>query len=171
MAAQSTRKVYRRNATKLNTLDQTEDSIGLKRTTDILIKAHAVALNYRDINILNGTNPWPTLSGGIPCSDAAGEVIAIGSDVSRFKVGDRVCPILDQKSISGREQEREWLGGEVDGVLADHLVFNEERLVKIPTHLSWAEAACLPNAALTAWSALAMNGTVAAGKTVLTQGL
>jgi NADPH:quinone reductase-like Zn-dependent oxidoreductase len=167
------RKTYRRDALKPNTLslviDLFENDVVL-RPHEILIRIHAISLNYRDINILNGTNPWPTSATGVPCSDAAGSVSAVGSDVTRFDIGDRVSPIFDQKSITGQEQSRQWLGGEVDGVLATHVVFSEEKVVKIPEHLSWVEAACLPCAGLTAWSALAIGGHLVAGKTVLIQG-
>jgi threonine dehydrogenase-like Zn-dependent dehydrogenase len=63
-----------------------------------------------------------------------------------------------------------WLGGEVDGVLANYVVFSEERVVRVPAHLSWAEATCLPCAGLTAWNALAYGGSLVAGSTVLIQG-
>lgn len=139
--------------------------------TSILVRVYAVSLNYRDANILNGTNPWPVIEGGIVASDAAGEVIAIGSHASRFQEGDRVCPILDQNSITGEEQTRIWLSADVDGMLATHLVLDEQLWVKIPEHLSWAEAACLPNAGVTAWSTLATdNKRLIAGQTVVLQG-
>ncbi|KUJ08220.1 zinc-binding oxidoreductase [Mollisia scopiformis] len=170
MERPKTRTVYRRNASKPNTLELLSEPLKPLKATEILIRVHTVSLNYRDINILRGTNPWPTSDNGVPCSDAAGEVTAIGAEVTRFKVGDRVSPILDQKSITGQEQSREWLGGEVDGILADHVIFPEEKVVLIPGHLSWAEAACLPCAGLTAWSALAVGGELVAGKTVLIQG-
>lgn len=136
----------------------------MKEPTDVIIKIHTVALNYRDANMLNGTNPWAIAQNGIPCSDAAGVVVGVGRSVTRIAVGDKVCPILDQNSITGLEQSREWLGGEVDGVLATHVVFPEEKVVKFPQHLSWAEAACLPCAGLTAWNALAYEGSLTAGK-------
>ncbi|KAK6427633.1 hypothetical protein LTR95_015969, partial [Oleoguttula sp. CCFEE 5521] len=139
--------------------------------TSILIEVHAVSLNYRDSNILNGTNPWPVLPNGIPCSDAAGTVIALGSHATRFALGDRVSPILDQDAITGDEQTRRWLGGEIDGVLASHVVMDEQVCVRIPEHLDWTEAACLPNAGLTAWSSLInAQGELPAGRTVLLQG-
>ncbi|KAF2498329.1 NAD(P)-binding protein [Lophium mytilinum] len=175
------RRVYRRDASKPNTLTLTTEPLpGLGDTTTtttpslpphaLLLRLHAISLNYRDINILRGTNPWDTLATGIPCSDAAGIVIATGSAVTRFSVGDRVAPILDQKSVTGKEQEREWLGGEVEGVLATHVVFDEEKVVGIPGELTFAEASVLPCAGVTAWSALAVNGEVGAGKVVLIQG-
>jgi NADPH:quinone reductase-like Zn-dependent oxidoreductase len=142
----------------------------LPTQTSVLICVHAVSLNYRDANIVNGTNPWSVRADGVPCSDAAGEVVDIGSHVTDFAIGDRVSSILDQKSIYGNEQEREWLGGEVDGVLSTHVVFEQEKLVKIPKGLGWAEAACLPNAGVTAWSAIAGGGSLKPGMTVLIQG-
>lgn len=110
-----------------------EEQIKLIEPTDVLIRVHAAALNYRDANILNGTNPWPVLPCGIPCSDTAGVVVEVGRSVTRFAVGDKVCPILDQNSITGLEQSREWLGGDVYGVLSTHVVLPEQKIVK---HLS-----------------------------------
>jgi NADPH:quinone reductase-like Zn-dependent oxidoreductase len=131
----------------------------------------AVSLNYRDANILNGTNPWPVIENGIPCSDAAGDVFDVGSNVSRFKVGDKVIPILDLALITGEEQGRCWLGGDADGTLATHFVADEQLVVRFPEHLSYAEAACLPNAGLTAWTSIVDEGRkMVAGQTILLQG-
>jgi hypothetical protein len=135
--------------------------------TSVLIKVHAVSLNYRDANIANGGNPWPVLPNGILCNDAAGEVIAIGDKVKRLVVGDRVSPITDTKNISGREIGRSWLAADEDGVMADHIVFDENVLCKLPDHLDWNEAATIPCAGVTAWSAL--KG-MSIGQTVLIQG-
>lgn len=171
METKFTRQCYRRHGgSSPQTLRLVEEQIELKESTDLIIRVHAVALNYRDANILNGTNPWSVSPDGIPCSDAAGEVVAVGHGVTRFAVGDKACPIFDQNSITGLEQSREWLGGEVDGVLATHVVFSEEKVVRIPDHLTWVEAACLPCAGLTAFNALACQGGLTAGKTVLIQG-
>ena len=49
--------------------------------TSVLVKVHAISLNYRDANIANGGNPWPVIPKGILCNDAAGEVIAVGDQV------------------------------------------------------------------------------------------
>jgi NADPH:quinone reductase-like Zn-dependent oxidoreductase len=171
MPPKVTRRCFRRHGHKSpQTLEAFTEEIELSGPKDILIRLHAVALNYRDVNILNGTNPWPVLPSGIPCSDAAGVVVETGKDVTKWVVGQRVSPIFDQNSITGLEQSREWLGGEVDGVLATHVIFPEDKIVEIPTHLTWAEAACLPCAGLTAWNALAYEGSLTSGKTVLVQG-
>ncbi|KAF2799752.1 NAD(P)-binding protein [Melanomma pulvis-pyrius CBS 109.77] len=133
----------------------------------VVIKVYAVSLNYRDANIANGGNPWPVTSHGIPCSDAAGEVVAVGKMVKGLVLGDRVAPILDTKNITGRESTRSWLAADEDGVLADYLVFEEEKVCKLPVNLSWAGASIIPCAGVTAWMALKGVGI---GKTVLIQG-
>lgn len=139
--------------------------------TSILLRIHAVSLNYRDANMLHGTNPWPVLERGIPCSDAAGEVVAVGAHAARFRVGDRVCPILDQASVTGEEQRRVWLAADVEGVLASHCVVEEQLVVEVPRHLGWVEAACLPCAGMTAWAALVNESRrVVAGQTVVVTG-
>ncbi|KAI9899506.1 hypothetical protein N3K66_005967 [Trichothecium roseum] len=135
--------------------------------TAVLVKVHAVALNYRDANIANGGNPWPVTPNGILCNDAAGEVIAVGDKVSFLAVGDRVAPITDTANITGREPGRSWLAADEDGVLADHVVFSEEKLSKLPDYLDWVSASIIPCAGVTAWSALKDVGI---GKTVLLQG-
>ncbi|OAP57705.1 hypothetical protein AYL99_08443 [Fonsecaea erecta] len=135
--------------------------------TSVLIKVHAVSLNYRDANIANGGNPWPVTAHGIPCNDAAGEIIAVGEGVRTLQVGDRVAPIIDTENLTGREATRSWLAADEDGVLADYLVFGEEKLTKLPQHLDWAEACLIPCAGVTAWTALKNVGV---GKSVLIQG-
>jgi NADPH:quinone reductase-like Zn-dependent oxidoreductase len=79
--------VFRRSGGAFpNHLVLSSERIGIVDPKSVLIKVHAVSLNYRDINILRGTNPWAVKLGGIPVSDAAAEVIAIGESVTRFKV-------------------------------------------------------------------------------------
>lgn len=133
----------------------------------VLIAVRAVSLNYRDANIAHGGNPWPVIPHGILCNDAAGEVIAIGSDVTAFKVGDRAAPVCDTENVTGRETKRSWLAADEDGVLADHVVFEERKLTKLPEYLPWEEACIVPCAGVTAWSAL--KG-LRIGQTVLIQG-
>ncbi|KAF9887418.1 hypothetical protein FE257_010273 [Aspergillus nanangensis] len=135
--------------------------------TSVLIKVHAVALNYRDANIANGGNPWPVVPHGIPGNDAAGEVIALGESVKTLVQGDRVAPITDTENITGREPTRSWLAADEDGVLADYLVFDERKLCKLPTYLDWEAASIIPCAGVTAWTALK---DVTIGQSVLIQG-
>ncbi|KGO72141.1 Polyketide synthase, enoylreductase [Penicillium italicum] len=135
--------------------------------TAVLLKVHAVALNYRDANIANGGNPWPVVPNGILGNDAAGEVIAIGDKVKTLAIGDRAGPITDTENLSGREVKRSWLAADEDGVMADHIIFDEDVLCKLPDYLDWIEAAMIPCAGVTAWSAL--KG-MSIGQTVLIQG-
>ena len=136
--------------------------------TSVLIKVHAVSLNYRDANICNGGNPWPVIPYGIPCNDAAGEVISIGSNVKTLRVGDRVSPIVDTENLTNREVGRSWLAADEDGVLADYLVFDERCVGKLPKYLDWIQASIIPCAGVTAWTSLKDVGF---GKSVLIQGM
>ncbi|KAF2023655.1 alcohol dehydrogenase [Setomelanomma holmii] len=135
--------------------------------TSVLIKLHAISLNYRDANITFGKNPWPVRPDLIPCNDAAGTIIATGLSVTRFAVGDRVAPNTDMRNLTGREKERSWLAADEDGVCASYLVLDERVLAHLPSHLSFVEASVLPCAGVTAWSALKGVGI---GNTILIQG-
>lgn len=133
----------------------------------VLIKVHAVSLNYRDANISNDGNPWPVIPNGITCNDAAGEVIAVGEHVKDIKVGDRVALGTDSKYITDRSPGRSWLVADEGGVLATRVISDEEILSKLHPYLGWESACLIPCAGVTAWSA--MRG-VGIGKSVLIQG-
>ncbi|KAL7660643.1 hypothetical protein ACMYSQ_000093 [Aspergillus niger] len=135
--------------------------------TAVLIRVHAVTLNYRDANIANGGNPWPVLPHGILGNDAAGEVIAVGEKVKTLAVGDRAAPITDTEQITERATKRSWLAADEDGVMADYIVYDESVLCKLPAYLDWVQASMIPCAGVTAWSAL--KG-MRIGQTVLVQG-
>lgn len=140
----------------------------------VVVQFHAASLNYRDLLFALGHyNPRPNLP-AIPLSDGAGEVAALGEGVTRWKKGDRVCPIFMQGWLEGpltQDMRHTALGGGgLDGVLREYGAFHEEGLMPIPAHLSYAEAATLPCAAVTAWNALVHVGKIKAGDTVLTLG-
>jgi NADPH:quinone reductase-like Zn-dependent oxidoreductase len=138
----------------------------------VAVRVRAVALNFRDLLVVKGQyNPRMSLP-RIPCSDAAGEVVAVGPGVTRVAIGDQVCGTFMQRWVAGRldeEASRSALGGDIDGVLAERVVLSGDGVVKYPGHLSAEEASTLPCAALTAWNALAEGG-LRAGETVLLQG-
>ena len=138
----------------------------------VIVAMRAASLNYRDLMMILGQyNPKQKLP-LIPCSDGAGVVEAVGPGVTRWAIGDRVTTTLNPRWIAGepaRELVRSTLGGPFDGVLQERMVMSEEGVVRVPSHLSDAEAATLPCAALTAWSALDA-GDIGAGDTVLVQG-
>jgi NADPH:quinone reductase-like Zn-dependent oxidoreductase len=143
------------------------------KANEVLVKLRAASLNYRDMMMVAGTyNPKLRLP-LVPFSDGAGEVVEIGEGVSRWKVGDRVCPIFMQGWVDGEldyAKSKTTLGGDLDGCLREFGVFNEESLVAIPDHLSFEEASCLPCAGVTAWNALMVSGNLKPGDTVLCQG-
>lgn len=141
---------------------------------EVVVRFRAASLNYRDLLFARGVyNPKARLP-AVPLSDGAGEVVALGEGVTRWKVGDRVCPIFTQGWIDGgpsAQKGRTALGaGELDGVLREYGAFSEDGFVRIPEHLSFEEAATLPCAAVTAWNSLVESGHVKAGETVLTLG-
>ncbi|MBL8152441.1 MAG: NAD(P)-dependent alcohol dehydrogenase [Blastocatellia bacterium] len=140
---------------------------------NIVVKVKATSLNYRDLLTVQGLyNPKQKLP-LIPLSDGVGEVVAIGEGVSRVKVGDRVAGIFAQKWVSGNPTKAKMvttLGGPLDGMLAEYALLHEDGVVHVPEHLTDEEAATLPCAAVTAWSALVTYGQLKAGETVLVQG-
>lgn len=139
----------------------------------VLVRIHATSLNYRDWLVVNGQYGTRVRPHVIPLSDGAGEVVEVGPNVTRLKVGDRVAGICMQSWISGeitREKMSQDLGGEIDGMLAEFVVLSEEGLVFIPEHLSYEEGATFPCAAVTAWNALVTEGGLQSGDTVLVLG-
>jgi NADPH:quinone reductase-like Zn-dependent oxidoreductase len=146
-----------------------ERDIPAPGASEVLVQVRASSLNFRDKIILDGWYPAPVPPGRVPLSDAAGDVVAVGAGVTRFKTGDRVINSFFPN----------WFGGSFnampeayvvdrDGWLTEYKVISVEALVSMPEHLTFEEAATLPCAAVTAWSALA---GVKAGETVLTQGM
>lgn len=142
---------------------------------EVLVRVHATSLNGGyDLDQLN-TPPGhgPDLTGAIPLADGAGEVIATGPEVTRFKAGDRVAATFFERWIDGDrtpdalESAR---GGNAAGMLSEIIVTSEESLVAIPDHLSYQEAATLPTAGVTAWVGLFKYGNLHAGDYVLLEG-
>jgi NADPH:quinone reductase-like Zn-dependent oxidoreductase len=139
---------------------------------EVLVRVNAVSINYRDLLMVKGLyNPKMKLP-RIPCSDGAGEVAAVGEGVTQWKKGDRVAGAFMQNWLDGPPtpvKVKGALGGDIDGMLAEYRCLKETGLVELPAHLSFAEAAALPCAAVTAWNALAA-GNLKPGATVLILG-
>lgn len=139
----------------------------------VVIDVHAVSLNYRDLMMVKGLYNPRLQPHRIPCSDGAGTIAAIGEGVTRFAIGDRVAGTFFQQWHDGEPAADKFkgaLGGDIDGMLAQQVLLREEGVVRIPDYLSFAEAATLPCAALTAWNAVVHAGRVKAGDVVLVQG-
>jgi NADPH:quinone reductase-like Zn-dependent oxidoreductase len=140
----------------------------------LLVRVRATSLNYRDLITVEGayarSAPKPDL---VPLSDGAGEVVAVGPGVSRFKVGDRVAGCFMQRWPGGAIDDAAFasaMGGAIDGMLAEQVVLEEDGAVHLPSHLSFEEGATLPCAGVTAWHALVEIGETRAGDLVLVQG-
>ena len=140
---------------------------------EILVRVTANSINFRGLSTvrapLSRGFPFPR----IPNSDGAGEVVAVGPGVTRFRPGDRVASCFFRRWDDGditADGMASALGGALDGMLAELVVLSENGAVAIPAHLSDAEAAMLPCAALTAWNAMVEKGRLKAGDTVLLLG-
>ncbi len=139
----------------------------------VLVKLTAATLNYRDLLTVKGGYGSRQKFPLIPLSDGAGVVEAVGEGVTRWKAGDRVTGSFFEDWTGGEPTEKKLhsaLGGARDGVLCEYRVFAAHGLVRSPDFLSDAEAAALPCAGLTAWSAVVKLGQIKPGQTVLTQG-
>jgi len=140
---------------------------------EVLVRIKAATLNYRDLLTVKGGYGSRQKFPLIPASDGAGAVEAVGTGVRRFTVGDRVVGSFFENWLAGEPSEAKMhaaLGGSVDGVLAEYRIFPEHALVRTPPYLGDVEAAALPCAGLTAWSAVVKLGGISPGRAVLTQG-
>jgi NADPH:quinone reductase-like Zn-dependent oxidoreductase len=157
----------------IDALKLAERPVPKPRRGEILVRIKAASLNYRDLAILAQKYMATLTLPYVPASDACGEVVEIGEDVTRFKVGDRVTPLYTQGWHDGyptpEQRTKRTLGAPLSGVLQDYVAVPAEDAVSVPANLSDAEAATLPIAALTAWSTL-QEGGIKAGDTVLVQG-
>jgi len=167
-------KTYEYSKLGLDYLALVERPLPRPAANEVVVKFHAASLNFRELLFAWGLyNPNPRLP-AVPGSDGAGEVADLGEGVTRWKIGDRVCPIFMQGWIDGPitpAAPRTALGGgDLDGTLREYGAFHENGLVRIPDHLSFEEAATYPCAAVTAWQALVNVGKIKAGDTILTLG-
>jgi NADPH:quinone reductase-like Zn-dependent oxidoreductase len=140
---------------------------------EALLRVSSVSLNYRDKLLYDGTyNPhlqFPMTQ----VADAVGEIVALGPDATRFRIGDRAVTNYCTRWVDGPPTEKETLytlGNIIPGALAEYLVLSESALALTPAYLTNDEAAALPCAALTAWYSLVEQGGLTAGQTVLVQG-
>ena len=167
-------RAYELNGTVgLDSLVLTKRSPPVAQRGQIVISMKAWSLNHRDLMIINHNYNGLRPVNSIPLSDGAGEVIAIGPEVTRFKIGDRVSPTFTGSWITGTMAATDPMlsrGAAADGVLAELVACDENLAVHIPDYLSYNEAACLPCAAVTAWNALFGPRPLVSGETVLTLG-
>jgi NADPH:quinone reductase-like Zn-dependent oxidoreductase len=139
----------------------------------VTVRVRATSLNYRDLMVASGRYGGSVALPLIPLSDGAGEIVAVGEGVTRWRTGDRVAGTFFQNWQTGpvrREVFDAALGGSLNGMLAEVVALSAEGVVAIPGYLSFEEAATLPCAGLTAWHALVTGGKVSADQTVLVLG-
>lgn len=168
------RWIYRKNPNfyDLVQVPQVAPSQANLKPDECLVAIRAVSLNYRDRiqwRNLAGRN----VDGKVPASDGAGEILAVGEAVTQFQVGDRVAVNFFPTWKSGRfdlAYHQADLGGNLDGMLRDYAIFSQDSLVKTPSGWSFAQAATLPCAALTAWVALTDRGKLESGQSVCVLG-
>ncbi|MBI3039937.1 NAD(P)-dependent alcohol dehydrogenase [bacterium] len=156
----------------IDRLKLSERGVPRPRHGQVLVQMRAASLNYRDLLVVEGNYTHEVSLPLVPISDGAGEVCELGPGVSRWKLGDRVVGTFFQDWDSGDISEnapKTALGGAIDGVLSEYVIFREEGLIEFPKDLSFEEASTLPCAALTAWHAL-KSGRLTCGQTVLTLG-
>jgi len=151
-------------------LSQIERPVPVPGPAEAVVRVRASSMNYHDLVNLMGLldGPWPR----VPMSDGAGEVVAVGSEVDGLAVADRVIGAFHPGWLDGRprpEVKRPLPGDTCDGWLEQYHCFPAAALVRVPAHLSDIEAATLPCAGTTAWSALEL-GRVGRGDVVVTQG-
>jgi NADPH:quinone reductase-like Zn-dependent oxidoreductase len=140
----------------------------------VAVRVRAASLNRRDLMMLGGRyGRGGTQPNSVPLSDGAGEVIAVGAGVTRFKVGDRVAGIFFEDWLDGAPTAASLAtarGGNAGGMLSEIVVTDADGLVSIPEHLTYEEAATLPCAGVTAWVGLFKRGHIEAGDFVLLEG-
>lgn len=139
--------------------------------TDVRVRIRAASLNYRDLAIIRAAHN--RVQPVIPLSDGAGDVIAIGSHVTRVAVGDRVASAFFPTWVEGElfaDAHAHALGSAADGVLAEEVTLDQRAWVRLPRHLSLMEGATLGCAGVTAYNALFNGPRVGLGQTVLVLG-
>ena len=141
-------KAYELETFGIENLQIVESATPEPGNNEVLVQVCAASLNYRDLMVVRGEyNPRMRLP-AVPLSDGAGKIVAVASAA------------------------RSTLGGDArsNGVLREFAAFDASTVVPIPDYLSFAEAAVLPCAGLTAWNALVESGDLRTGETVLSLG-
>lgn len=154
-------------------LYRTEIPTPVPQPHQVLVRTRAAALNYRDLMYANGRYLGDGAAPLVPLGDGAGDVIAVGERVTRFKPGDRVIHAYFPRWVDGPptpDKTPVSFGTHIDGTLAEAFVADGDALVRMPAHLDYAQAATLSCAGTTAWNALFVAGGLRPGASVLLLG-
>jgi len=154
----------------LNNLKLVEVEKPTPKSDQVVVKVAASSLNYHDLLVALGQ--IPTDDGRILLSDCAGEIVAVGDAVTRWKVGDTAMSCCYPHWVEGPPQDKllSFIGDNEDGYSTEYMAISEKSITRTPKGWTMAEAATLPCAGLTAWRALVDLGNLQAGETVLVQG-
>ena len=159
------------NGGGLDNLKIIESENPTPKTGEILVRWHATSLNYHDYLVAIGGIKVP--DNRIPMSDGAGEVVAVGEGVTKWTAGDKVMSLFFPNWMDGKPtaHKTKAISGETfDGYITELSTISAEAVTKIPNGYTYAEAATLPCAALTAWRGLVTEGNIKAGDKVLIEG-
>ncbi len=161
-------RCYRLTGTSEPVLTLADGPSPIPNAGEVVVALRAASLNYRDLIVAQNE------AGLIPLSDGAGVVAELGAGVQGIKVGDRVAigfmPGWTEGDFSERKQSTALGGAGVDGVLADAIAIPATSVVPMPESMSFEEAATLPCAGVTAWSALFERRPFQPGETLLLLG-
>ncbi len=138
---------------------------------EVLVRVRASSLNYHDFIVVLGGIPTP--DGRIPMSDGAGEVVAVGEGVTKWKVGDKVISLFFPNWQSGQVEAAGFQsvpGDGADGFGCELYAGPETAFTRMPKGWTFDEAATLPCAALTAWRGMYVETRTKPGDWVLVQG-
>lgn len=119
---------------------------------EVLVKVHAFGINRPDILQRQGLYPMPAGVTPVPGLEVAGEIVAVGTEVTQFKVGDKVCGLTN------------------GGGYAEYCVVPETQTLTIPQGVSFTQAAAIPETFFTVWANVFQMGRAKAGETVLVHG-
>ena len=122
------------------------------KADEVLVKVHAFGINRPDILQRQGLYPMPKGVTPVPGLEVAGEVFAVGENVTQFKVGDKVCGLTN------------------GGGYAEYCVVPETQILEIPQGVSFVQAAAIPETFYTVWANVFQMGKAKAGETILIHG-
>ena len=122
------------------------------KADEVLVKVHAFGINRPDILQRQGLYPMPPGVTQVPGLEVAGEVVAVGAEVTQFKLGDKVCGLTN------------------GGGYAEYCVDPQSQTLHIPENVSFVEAAAIPETFFTVWANVFQMGKAKAGEVVLVHG-
>ena len=122
------------------------------KADEVLVKVHAFGINRPDILQRQGLYPMPPGVTQVPGLEVAGEVVAVGAEVTQFKLGDKVCGLTN------------------GGGYAEYCVVPQSQTLHIPENVSFVEAAVIPETFFTVWANVFQMGKAKAGEVVLVHG-